>query len=117
MTEVVCVNRFAGVHAWSGCPKGFSHEYLASPHRHEFVVETRFCVTDDDRQIEFLNMQDKIAEYVAAIFPRHDGTGVFEFGNLSCEMLARRITDHFRALSCEVREDGFGGARFIHEEV
>ena len=117
MTEVICINRFSGIHAWSGCPNGFLHDYLASPHRHEFMVETRFRVTDDDRQIEFLEMQDRIAEYVAIAFPLHAGTSVFDFGGLSCEMLARRIADYFHALSCEVREDGFGGAKFVREGV
>lgn len=115
MTEVICCNEFQGVHAWRGCPGDFPHSHLSATHRHVFTMETRFAVQDDDRQVEIFWMEDRIREFVRKSFRKVPGTGLLDFGGNSCEMIARMVVKRFKARSCEVREDGRGGAKVVAE--
>jgi hypothetical protein len=97
--------RSIGFHNWPGATPG--REYLADRHRHEFHVEVCAAVHHDDRDIEFHDLKDALADFM----PRG------ELGAQSCEMMARTIIERLsdlwpgRILWCEVWEDGECGAR------
>lgn len=108
---VICHNEIDGLHQWATQPQTAPHGYLKNAHRHTFVIETKFEVTEDDRQIEFFARQDEIEQFV------RDRFGIagelVNFRDASCEMIAKAIAERFDALSCEVREDGKGGAIYV----
>ena len=109
-TEVICHNEFNGKHRWATCPHEFPHAYLKDSHRHTFVTETRFSVTDDDRQIEIFDAEDKVRGSIMTHYPVDPRDGLIDFGSSSCEMIARHIVESLGAVECSVREDGRGGA-------
>lgn len=109
--EIICHNEIVGVHCWATQPANAPHSYLRNPHRHTFTIETRFAATGDDREIEIFEQEGKLAAWLEGRFRRRPD-GIFELGAQSCEMIAREIMLTFGAQSCEVREDGKGGARY-----
>lgn len=111
MLSVIAYNEIAGIHAWTDCPSETLHNYLRTPHRHIFVIETEVPVIQSDREVEIFELQDKIEDYIRETY-NHCGTLV-DFGSESCEMIARRIAEAFNAISCTVREDSKGGARYV----
>ena len=114
MTRVICHNEFIALHRWPSCPKDHPHSYLASKHRHFFTVETVFDVSHGDRAVEIFEKEDEIKKYIDGNFQK-DSDFVYDFEDLSCEMLAQHIAEAMQARSCEVREDGRGGAIYVRE--
>jgi hypothetical protein len=106
-TEVKVRHRGVGFHRWPNPRRG--REYLGQRHRHEFWLEACAEVTDPDRQIEFHDLKDTLAE----AFARFHG----EMGTSSCETIAWELLDQLRARYgtamrwVEVWEDGECGAR------
>lgn len=95
--------RFTALHNWPGAPD--SHAYLRQPHRHEFHVQVGAKVHHHDRDIEFIDMKEKVSAFCQARFEGRTLEGV------SCEMIANDILDHFDFLTfCKVEEDGENGA-------
>ena len=102
--EVITYNQVEGFHNYPGAPD-FCH-YLASRHRHVFVIRCRFKVSHNDREIEINDMQLQIRNRLVDEFG-----SPCEFHSLSCESIAQYILNHFPAMSyCEVLEDNYGGA-------
>ena len=106
-TSVITYNEIEGYHRWPYAPQPSSIAYLASKHRHVFVIECEFHVTHDDRDIEIIRQQHIIEEFI------RDRHGIpAEFHDMSCEAIAKEIMQYFpECESCIVREDGYGGAR------
>jgi hypothetical protein len=99
---VWCSLQFEGFHKWEACP----HEevnYLRQLHRHLFHVKAWVNVTHGDRDVEFIILKHRIQEYIVKQYP----TG--NLGNMSCEMLAMELIEHFDLCACEVSEDGENG--------
>lgn len=104
-------HRFVGWHSWPEAPN--KRAYLASPHRHLFLVRVEVNVLHDDREIEFHDLGDAVAEgcapYVRA-------------GARSCETMARELRLFLlelwpgRDFCVEVSEDGEFGAKVQGED-
>lgn len=61
MTTVLIKTQFEGFHYW---PKAeHKEEYLQHIHRHIFHVELEVKVTNDERQIEFIEFKRRLNEY------------------------------------------------------
>ncbi len=106
--EVYCTLEVEGVHNWPDCP--FDEvAYLRDPHRHMFHVKAFKKVTHSDRDVEFIMLKHQILSHF------YDGyfnstLKLFEFGPMSCEMIAKELIAKFNLSKCEVSEDGENGA-------
>ena len=104
--KVNTYNAIEGFHCWEGA-KG-EVNYLASRHRHIFVIRCAFLVTHEDRQIEINTQQNEIEAYLTMAFG-----SPCEFKGMSCEMIAAELMSIFakdNIVECQVLEDGYGGA-------
>lgn len=96
-------NAIEGYHRWKDAPK--ECEYLASRHRHIFVIRCRYEVKHNDREIEINLQQTKIEKLLRGRFGHP-----CEFGNSSCEDIAELIIEQTNAQEVTVLEDNYGGA-------
>lgn len=107
-TEVYCTLQVEGLHHWPGCDiKEVS--YLKNKHRHVFHIKAYKKVGHDDRDVEFIKLKHEILSYF------YDGYfnsefRLFDFENMSCEMIAKELITRFNLLRCQVSEDGENGA-------
>ena len=101
-TRVTAKVVFPALHCWPAAPAPVA--YLRHPHRHLFVIRATVEVTHDDRDVEFIMLGEQVLAQVAAWYP--DG----DLGHTSCEMLARRLLEHFDLIECSVFEDDENGA-------
>jgi len=114
-TEVYCTLQVEGTHNWPECP--FEEvAYLRVPHRHVFHIKAYKNVSHDDRDVEFIMLKHQIKEFF------YDGwwnseQRLFEFGAMSCEMIASRLISEFDLSRCEVSEDNENGAIVSVERV
>lgn len=104
---LVCTTvRIAGFHCWPDAPK--HRAYLASRHRHDFVIKAWKKVSGLDRQVEIHDLADQVNKAMLAF---HPVTGIaYELGTLSCEQLAWHLVKVVSLSGCEVLEDGLHGA-------
>lgn len=107
-TEVYCTLQVEGLHYWPGCDIDEVH-YLNNLHRHVFHIKAFKLVGHDDRDIEFIALKHKLLSYF------YDGYfdskyKLFNFENMSCEMIAKELIAKFNLSRCEVSEDGENGA-------
>lgn len=107
---VICVLQVEGFHRWKDAPDDPRFGYLKFPHRHIFHIRIEFKVHHGDREIEIINKQ---AEVEAWLY-RHYG-GPCQFDGMSCEDIAEVLLTRFDAASCEVLEDGYGGAKVVRQ--
>lgn len=106
MKRVVCRTSVEGFHAWENAPEQF--DFLKFRHHHFFNVVACFEVSHNDRDIEFIVKANEIKSYLENKYSKN---GYCEFGNMSCEDIAEELISAFNGMqSCEVNEDGFGGA-------
>ena len=105
--EVITYNQIEGMHCWKAAPSKFC--YLRNEHRHIFHIRCWFAVTDPDREIEINDQQSEIESAIYKQFGKNKGTGAY-FGGMSCEDIAKWCIERFGCISCEVLEDGYGGA-------
>lgn len=103
MTLVITKNLIEGYHRWKDAPEAVN--FLRHWHRHVFHVRCWFEVSHDDREIEIIMKQWEIENFLKEKFG-----AVCEFGDMSCEAIARMIMQEFGAAQVEVLEDGDGGA-------
>ena len=108
-TRVITCNEIEGLHYWYNAP--LQQGYLKYPHRHIFEIRCQFEVAHSDRDIEIIKKQNEIYEYIENRFRRPA-----DFAKMSCEMIAEMIIRQFGCVSCEVLEDGKGGAIVFKEE-
>lgn len=100
---VITHNVIEGFHNYPEAPDFC--DYLRSRHRHNFVVECHFEVSNNDREIEINQQQLEIS----AFFEEFGRPA--EFGSMSCESIAESILERFEnAVYCKVLEDNYGGA-------
>lgn len=107
MTYIITYNEIVGMHRWEGAKAPF--EYLANRHRHVFKIRCWFEVSHADREIEINAKQYEIESTIKQDFHSCDEKGA-DFGGMSCEMICEYLIEKFDCVSCEVLEDGFGGA-------
>ena len=102
--QVITHNEIEGFHRYPDAPEFC--DYLSNAHRHNFVIRCRFGVSHNEREIEIIDQQRKIAVAIEEQFGRPA-----EFGDMSCEAIAEYLMRVFDGMeSCEVLEDGYGGA-------
>lgn len=111
---VVCAVDVEGFHCWPGAPDGL--DYLRSRHRHIFQIRIEFEVSHWDREIEINQRQSDVKHFLLvryAEYYRKREEGACEFGTMSCEQIAEELLEEFGAASCQVLEDGYGGAKVV----
>ena len=99
-----------GWHRWPNAPE--RQRFLSLSHRHQFQIKAIVRATHQDRQVECFDLQDAVRQSLAA-WRQTDGT--YEFGSMSCEMIASHIVSTAKLWSCEVSEDGLQGAAVTGE--
>jgi hypothetical protein len=97
-----------GFHRWAGAPAEVS--FLASRHRHLFGIEVSLYTSHEDRQVEFFIFQRWLESALQCLFTQ-DMNGEYDFGERSCEMIARMIAGNcadsdYSVRSVVVSEDG-----------
>lgn len=112
---VICAVDVEGFHRWPDAPSNL--DYLRNRHRHIFQIRIEFEVFHRDREIEINLRQNKVKRYLLDKYATADfyqgAEGACEFGAMSCEQIAEELLDAFDAASCQVLEDGYGGARIV----
>lgn len=97
-------NAVEGFHNYPDAPEWCA--FLASRHRHVFIVKCLFEVEHNNRHMEIIATQAMVAAQLHEAFGRP-----CEFGSSSCETIAQFLLERFEnMIQCEVLEDGFGGA-------
>lgn len=110
LTLVYAQVKIEGRHFWDSAPVEVI--YLRNPHRHIFHIKAAVQVKHDDRDVEFIMLGHRITAWLKMRYPIY-GFGaddMLDFGESSCEMIARELLDRFDLYSCEVSEDGENGA-------
>ncbi len=110
--EMITCNEIEGFHHWPEAPSPV--RFLASPHRHIFVIRCGWSVEHNDREKEIFIFQNLITEYLFSEFQIYQGQYAIDFGSYSCESIAENILNQFASLGmcwAEVLEDGKGGAK------
>lgn len=108
---VICHICIEGFHKWEQAPEHLS--FLSFKHRHIFDIRVKFLVHDNNREIEIIETQDVIRNYIVKKYAEHHAC--CNFINMSCEDIAEEIMHHFNADAVQVLEDGFGGAELVRE--
>jgi len=107
-TTVFCTTQLDGTHNWPECP--FDEvAYLRDPHRHMFHIKATKIVTHTDRDTEFIMLKHQVIEYLRNKY-YNNLMHCYEFGAMSCEMIASELFVEFGLIECEVSEDGENGA-------
>lgn len=101
MTTVIVKYQFEGLHCWDNCPIE-EVSFLKDKHRHVFHVELEKEVSHADRDVEIIMLKRK-----AEAFSRSR----YDYGRMSCEMIAKELLDKFKLKTCTVLEDGENGAK------
>ena len=102
--QVITHNEIEGFHYYPDAPAFCA--YLGNKHRHNFVIECGFNVSHNEREIEIIDQQKRIAKSVEVQFGRPA-----DFGGFSCEDIAEWLLEKFDDMDyCKVLEDGYGGA-------
>lgn len=98
--------RLPGFHRWPGATG--QRSYLADRHRHMFHIRATVAVAHDERDVEFHDLRQVIADWW--------GPGERECEDSSCEALARDLAHHLtyrvklQVRQVGVSEDGECGA-------
>lgn len=108
---VMCHISVAGFHKWEDAFKEV--EYLKSVHRHVFDIEAGFSVTNNDREIEIIDTQNRMLRYLLLKYGIEHSLEC-NFDKMSCEDIAEELLTQFNAYYVTVREDGFGGSTIIN---
>lgn len=101
--EIGITLKVVGYHFYPDAPKKV--EFLSESHRHIFGIEAVFAITELNRELEFFIMRQKIVEHLDLSYPQYI-IGGYDFGAMSCEMIADDLTKAFGLLWCKVDEDG-----------
>jgi hypothetical protein len=99
-------NEVQGLHYWPEAPDEVS--FLRDKHRHVFCIHCFFEVGHTNREREIYITQGKINQYLYNKYPQRGH--YIDFGKMSCEMIAEDLIINLDCVSCEVLEDGKGGA-------
>lgn len=100
--------KIEGIHRWEDCPIE-EVSYLKNDHRHLFGIIATKEIQHDDRDIEFIELQHKMKNYL-----REKYWSTFHqchyFDRMSCERISRELILQFNLSDCEVNEDDENGA-------
>jgi hypothetical protein len=99
-------NEVPGLHYWPEAPDEVC--FLRNKHRHIFCIRCFFEVNHTNRERELYITQGEIEQYFSDKYPRNEHC--IDFGEMSCEMIAVDLMKGLGCISCEVLEDGKGGA-------
>ena len=92
-------------------------KFLEQSHRHIFKFNCKKRVNHDNRDEEFILLRRKVKQYINRKFPAFEsGCECYDFGSMSCEMIAKNILKQFDFDSVEVSEDGENYAVVEKEE-
>lgn len=105
---VIARTKVEGIHRWDGCDID-EVAFLTLNHRHMFHIHAQVEVVHHDRDVEFIQLAHKIKSYLTNKYWDNQYQCAM-FNSMSCEMLANELIDEFDLYSCEVNEDGEGGA-------
>ena len=108
MIQIITHNQVEGYHRWKDAPEAVT--FLRFRHRHVFHIRCWFDVSHEDREIEIIMKQWEIEKFLKDRYG-----AVCEFGEMSCEAIARVIMEEFDVAQIEVLEDGYGGAHVRRE--
>jgi hypothetical protein len=100
---------FEGFHRWKDAP--LEVDFLRNWHRHIFHVLAVIIVTNDNRQVEFIQLKHKIDAFLAIEYAG-------KYFEESCEMIARNTaaflaSTGFTVGSVTVNEDDENGAIYL----
>lgn len=101
--------KIAGLHQWKECNLK-EVEFLKHSHRHIFHIKCEKEVKKSNREIEIILFKSKIITFLTQTFNLTD-CGALDFGNNSCEDIAKLLLKTFNLSSCEVLEDDENGAK------
>lgn len=108
---VFCSFDFEAWHNWPGAPAEYT--YLSNSHRHMFHVVVTASVTDNERELEIIDMKHKFHYFSTTKFL---GTSDKPMP-YSCETMCESLIDYAkmmygaeRSYTVEVSEDGENGA-------
>lgn len=102
MIKLIIKFNISGFHYWKNAPNKYF--YLRNLHRHLFHWEIVVKVTDADREIEFIDFNDKVQRLLKGEFNSLSGNIIVKegikdliildsealyFGSRSCEMIAQ----------------------------
>ena len=109
-TTVIVKLAVEGAHAFEKAKDLFPEvAFLSDRHRHIFNITAAKEVFHDDRDVEFIMFKRQITDYIDRQY--YKTSKMCEFGNMSCEMIAREILEKFDCVWVEVWEDNENGAR------
>jgi hypothetical protein len=99
--SIIVKYQFEALHRWENCP--FDEvKFLKHPHRHLFYVEAEKEVTHEDRDIEIIMLKREMEMF---------SKSKYDYGNMSCEMIAIILLNEFNLKTCTVLEDNENGAK------
>lgn len=110
-TRIFIRLKVEGVHCWPDCDIE-EVNYLRNLHRHHFCVKAYLCVDGDNREVEFIQLKHKVAAYLGEKYWSPVGK-CFDFGDMSCEMIAKELIREFGFDRVTVDEDGENGAEVL----
>lgn len=109
MYNIIAKNSIRGFHRWENAPERL--KFLRHEHRHVFEITCVIPVAHDDRDLEIIETEIAIEDYLMARYG--DKHGHLHLGTMSCEMLAKELCEKFGCKSVQVLEDGYGGACYV----
>lgn len=111
VTVVVSIE-VPGFHQWLQAPKDV--DFLLHPHRHDFRFVAHILVGHDDRAVEFYQVQNRMIVWLDKVYPKTKYG--YDFGQSSCEHLARSMARGLGIRKCEVWEDQYNGAIVVRDQ-
>ncbi len=104
MYKIVIQTNFPGFHYWKDAPEEYA--YLRNVHRHMFHVRAEMEVTHDNRNIEFIDLKEKVNDFINLNYMNKE----FPF---SCEQIASTLAGTFGFDRVEILEDNENGGIYI----
>ena len=115
-TNVGVTLSIEGIHNFPNASQiaGPEVKFLEYPHRHMFGIEAKKRVYHDNRDIEFIMLKRSINSYLIQKYRIE--SDVLDFGNQSCETIARDLMEKFNLEYCKVDEDKENYAELIKDD-
>lgn len=104
---VEIITDFQAIHNWSECPFD-AVSYLRYPHRHKVIVTVKIQ-TNEDRQIEFFMLKEKVDEIINTLF---GDNRTKRLGTMSMEKIGFNLLNELKNeysennITIKVSEDG-----------
>lgn len=105
-----------GIHSWPDAPD--RSKFLRFPHRHLFRITAEVEVGDENRDVEFFDLQSDLQAFLEDLpaFYRAEGS------HDSCEAMARELSGYlteagYNPVMVEVSEDGESGGRWYRGDA